>query len=250
MKFLEKNDGTLPDYQTVRRLIESIPEKRYRVGGMYGYLIAGRASEIVTKACPSDIGTTPNGPYGNDFGTAEHLDHEVLVLHVKTSKRDGLPRDIGIPLDPDLESFAKPVYEYFQGFSKYEPVFNYTRQDLYNASKKSFDGFIYPIEPYTIREIDQEKYQVIKNKVPEEIQPFIKPPPSVVSETKVPRHYRRLALHGAMRHYRTMELAQRCGLTKEERDIYTGHTTQGVDDRYSHLNWRLYFPKLLIGKKL
>jgi len=248
MKFLDKDSGTLPDYKTVRGLIRGIPEKRHRMGGMYGYLIAGRVSEIVTKVCPSDEGTTPNGPYGSDFSIAEHLGHEALVLHVKTSKRDGLPRDIGIPLDPELEPFAKPVYDYFQGFLKDEPVFHYTRQDLYNGVKKVFDGYIYPIEPYTIREIDQEKYQAIKNKVPEEIQPFIKPPPNIVNETKVPRHYRRLALHGSMRHYRTMELAQRCGLTKEERDIYTGHTTQGVDDRYSHLNWRLYFPKLLVQR--
>lgn len=246
MKFLDKDGGTLPDYKTVRGLIQNIPERRFRAGGMYGYLIAGRASEIVTKACPSDEGTTPYGPVGRDFSVAEYEGHDVLVLHVKTSKRDGLPRDIGIPLDPELEPFAKPVYDYFQEFQDDEPVFHYTRQDLYNGSKETFEGYIYPIEPYTIRIIDQEKYQTIKDRVPEEIQPFLKPPPNVVSETKVPRHYRRLALHGAMRHYRTMELAQRCGLTKEERDIYTGHTTQGVDDRYSHLNWRLYFPKLLI----
>lgn len=238
-------EGKLPTYKTVRKLITKIPEKQYRIGSLYGYLIAGRVSEIVTKVCPSDTGTTPNGPLGADFDIANYEDHEVLVLNVKTSKRDGLPRDIGGPLDPKYEPFAKPVYDYFQGYGEDEPVFYYTRQDLYNGTREAFEGYIYPIEPYTIREIDQEKYQEILNKVPEEIQPFVKPPPTVVNETKVPRHNRRLALHGSMRHYRTMELAQRYGFTKEERDIYTGHTTSGVDDRYSHLNWRLYFPKLL-----
>jgi len=237
--------GDVPNYRQVRKLIESIPEKRFRIGAMYGYLIAGRVSEIVTKKCPSDIKTTPNGPYGKDFDTASFEGTEVLVLNVKTSKRDGLPRDIGIPLDPKIESFSKPVLDYFQQFQDDEPVFHYTRQSLYDATRESFKGYIYPIEPYKIREIDHIKFDEIKSKVPEELHPFIKPPPSIVEETKVPKHFRRLALHGATRHYRTMELVQKYGLTKEERDIYTGHTTPGVDDRYSHLNWRQYFPKLL-----
>jgi len=250
MKYLTRKGGILPDHKQVRKLIQSIPEKRFRMGGMYGYLIAGRASEIVTKACPSDEGTTPYGPQGRDYRIMHHQDknhqrHEVLVLNVKTSKRDGLPRDIGVPLDKKIEPFAEKILEYFQEQDKDEPVFYYTRQDLYNGSKDVFDGYIYPIEPYTIRKIDQPKYQEIKNKVPEELRSLVKPPNSIVYERKIPRHYRRLALHGAMRHYRTMELAQRFGLTKEERDLYTGHTTSGVDDRYSHLNWRLYFHKLL-----
>jgi len=250
MKYLTRKEGILPDYIKVRELIQSIPEKRFRIGGMYGYLIAGRASEIVTKACPSDEGTTPYGPQGRDYSIMNYQDkegkrHEALVLHVKTSKRDGLPRDVGIPLDSQIEPFAKKIHEYFQSFGPNDPVFYYTRQDLYNGSKEIFDGYIYPIEPYTIRKIDQPKFREIKNKVPEELRSLIKPPESIVYERKIPRHYRRLALHGAMRHYRTMELAQRFGLIKEERDIYTGHTTSGSDDRYSHLNWRIYFLKLL-----
>jgi hypothetical protein len=237
--------GTLPNYKTVRKLIQGIKEERFRVGGMFGYLIAGRVSEIVTKVCKSDTGTTPNGPRGQDFDIANYEGNEVLVLNVKTSKRDGLPRDIGVPLDPKLEPFAKPVYDYFQRFHDEEPVFYYTRQDLYNGSKEAFKGYIYPIEPYTIRDIDHEKLDTLLRNVPEEIQQYIKPPKFVVNETKVPRHNRRLALHGSMRHYRTMEMAQRYGFTKEERDIYTGHKTPGSDDRYSHLNWRQYFPKLI-----
>ena len=245
MKLIDA-EGTLPNYKTVRNLIQSITSKQFRLGGMYGYLIAGRVSEIVTKTCRSDTGTTPNGPYGKDFDIADYEGNEVLVLNVKTSKRDGLPRDIGVPLNHTHEPFAKPVLEYFQSFDDEDPVFCYTRQDLYNATKNPFNGYIYPIEPYTVRDIDQNKLQIIISQVPEELQPFIRPPPSVVNETKIPRHHRRLALHGSMRHYRIMELAQRFGLNKEERDIYTGHTTSGSDDRYSHLNWRQYFSKLLI----
>lgn len=250
MKYLTRKGGIFPDYNKVRDLIQSIPEKRFRMGGMYGYLIAGRASEIVTKACPSDEGTTPYGPQGRDYSIMHHQDEEgqrydVLVLHVKTSKRDGLPRDVGIPLDKGLEPFAVKVREYFQSFDPGDHVFYYTRQQLYNGTRGVFDGYIYPIEPYTIRKIDQPKFTEIKNKAPPELRSLIKPPEDIIYERKIPRHYRRLALHGSMRHYRIMELAQRYGLNKEERDIYTGHTTSGVDDRYSHLNWRQYFPKLI-----
>lgn len=237
-------EGTLPNYKTVRKLITQIPERSFRLGVMYGYLIAGRVSEIVTKICPSDTGTTPNGPYGRDYDLAKYNDHDVLILNVKTSKREGLPRDIGIPLDKNLEPFAEKVLDYFQEHQADDPVFYYTRQDLYNASIDTFKGYIYPIEPYTVREIDQEKYQALIDKVPDELKPLIKPPSSIIKETRVPRHTRRLALHGSMRHYRMMELTRRCGFNKEERDIYSGHVTGGVDDRYTHLNWRQYFPKL------
>ena len=236
--------GKLPTYREVRKLIQSIPEKQFKIGSMYGYLIAGRASEIVTRICPSDIGyTVANGPHGVDYELADYEGTEVLVLHVKTSKREGLPRDIGVPLRK--EPFAEPVYEYFQTKNEDDPVFYYTRQDLGNSTREIFSDYIYPIEPYTIRTVDQEKYDEFLSKIPEELHPLIKPPNTVLNETKIGRHNRRLGLHGSMRHYRTMELAQRYGFSKEERDIYTGHTTSGSDDRYSHLNWRQYFPKLI-----
>jgi len=237
--------GVLPNYKTVRGLIKNIESNEYRIGAMYGYLIAGRVSEIVTKVSPSDIGTKPNGPHGGDYDVAEYEGHEVLVLNVKTSKRDGLPRDIGVPLDSTLEPFAKPVLEYFMRFKPDDPVFHYTRQSLHSGTRDAFSGYVYPIEPYTIRDIDQEKLDKILSKVPEELHTLIKPPSTVMNETKVPRHNRRLALHGSMRHYRLMELAQRYGFIKEERDIYSGHKTSGSDDRYTHLNWRQYFRKLL-----
>jgi hypothetical protein len=239
-------EGKLPNYREVRALIESIPLEKFKLGGMFGYLIAGRASEIVARAYPSDKKTTANGPYGADYNVSEYEGHEVLVLNVKTSKREGLPRDIGVPLSDKLEPFAKTVLEYFEQTPGHKPVFDYTRQELYNGSKDVFKGYVYPIEPYTIREVDRVKFQTMLEQVPEELRSFVKPPDSVVTEKKVARHFRPLALHGSMRHYRTMELVQRYGLNKEERDNYTGHKTSGSDDRYSHLNWRQYFPKLLV----
>ncbi len=238
-------EGKLPNFREVRGLISSIQDRRFSHGGMYGYLIAGRASEVVTRAYPSDKTTTPNGPYGGDYEVAEYEGYEILVLNVKTSKREGLPRDVGVPLDDRLEPFSRKVLAYFQEFKEHEPVFNYTRQELHKGARAAFKGYVYPIEPYTIREIDHERYNEILKKVPEEIRPFVKPPDTVIREKKIPRHFKPLALHGAMRHFRSMELARRFGLNKEERDIYTGHKMSGSDDRYSHLNWRQYIPKLL-----
>ena len=153
-------------------------------------------------------------------------------------------RNVGVPLDKQYEAFSKPVLEYFQRFSSDEPVFDYYRQDLYRATKGILEDYHYPIEPYNIREVDQEKYDAWIEKVPEEFRPFIKPPKTMIVERKVERHYRTLALHGSLRHHRTMELASRFGLLKEERDLYTGHKVAGSDDRYSHLNWQAYINKL------
>ena len=248
---LENVLGTLPDYHTVRVLIENIPTKCYRVGAMYGNLIAGRASEIVSRAYPSDTKTTPNGPVGKDVVVTDYKDentgetHEVVVFHVNTSKRDGAIRDVGVPLSRDYEPFAEKVLNYFDSFDEKDPVFNYTRQELYRGVIDTFKGYVYQIEPYTIRKIDQEKYEEILSEVPLHLRDLVKPPKHIVTEIKVPKHTRKLANHGAYRHFRIMELARKYRLIEEERHIYTGHTIPGSDPRYSHLSWWIYFPKLL-----
>lgn len=243
--------GSLPDYHTVRELIQQIPEEQYRLGAMYGYLIAGRVSEIVSRAYPSDIKTTPNGPDGGDVDVTEWEDertgelYEVAVFHVNTSKRDGMYRDVGVPLDPMYEPFTKTVLDYFNKYGENDPVFDYTRQYLYRGVIDTFRGYVYEIEPYVIREVDQEKFNEILEDVPEYLRGNVKPPKHLVEEIKIPKHKRNLANHGAYRHFRIMELARRCRFDEEERHLYTGHTISGSDPRYSHLSWWQYFPKLL-----
>ena len=243
--------GTLPDYGTVRGLIQNIPTKQYRLAATYGYIIAGRVSEIVSQAYPSDTKTTPNGPKGKDVHVTDYEDektgeqHEVVVFHVNTSKRDGVVRDVGIPLSREYEPFTETVLEYFEGFDEEDPIFDYTRQELYRGVIDTFKGYVYEIEPYTIRKIDQDKFNKMLEEVPAYLRDNVKPPKQIVEEIKVPKHTRRLANHGAYRHFRIMELARKYRLIEEERHLYTGHTISGSDPRYSHLAWWVYFPKLL-----
>lgn len=171
-----------------------------------------------------------------------------MVFNVKTSKRGGIPRSIGLPLDKEYEPWAETVLNYFQRFSTNEHVFPYTRQDLFPSAKEVFgDSYVYPIEEYTIQTIDQEAFNDLLEQVPESIRHLVKVPDYMRIKEKVKRHKRLLRLHGALRHYRLMELTQRFGFNREDRKVYAGHTID-VTDRYTHLDWQSYFPKLLIKR--
>jgi len=242
-------EKVIPRPNEVRKRIVQATKESHRMGLMYGFLIAGRASEIVGKRCLSDVKTTPRGPTGRDFELAEarvnDVDYEVVVFNVKTSKREGIPRAIALPLDRKQEPWAKQILEYFEKFSEDEYVFPYTRQDLFPSAAEVFrDDFVYPIEAYSTQELDQEKFDELINQVPEGLRHLVKPPKYLIEETKIPRHTRRLRLHGALRHYRLMELTQKFHFNREDRKIYAGHTID-VTDRYVHLDWNSYFPKLI-----
>ena len=102
-----ENSGVIPRVIDVRNRIVQANKTPHRMGMMYGFLVAGRVSEIVGTACKSDVNTTPRGPTGNDIEVAEarvkDVDYEVVVFNVKTSKRGGIPRAIGLPLDEKKE---------------------------------------------------------------------------------------------------------------------------------------------------
>ena len=240
----------LPSTKEVRTRITQAEKEPLQMGLMYGFLIAGRASEVVCKAYPSDKGTTPRGPFGRDFEVTEARvngdSFEVVVFNVKTSKRGGIPRSIGLPLDPDYEPWARTLLNYFERFDEDDHVFPYTRQDLFDSSKEVFkDDYVYPIEEYTTKVIDQSGFDELLIQVPKSLKHLVRAPAYLRTETKVHRHTRTLRLHGALRHHRLMELTQKFGFNREDRKVYAGHTMD-VTDRYTHLDWRSYFPKLLI----
>jgi len=219
------------------------------MGMMYGFLIAGRVSEIVGERCKSDIKTTPRGPTGADFEVTQArvngVDYEALVFNVKTSKRGGIPRSIGVPLDPALEPWAWALLKYFQGFDEKDHVFPFTRQALFPSAVEVFrDDYVYPIEEYKTQELDQETFDKLIMQVPDGLKHLVKAPKYLIEETKIPRHTRKLRLHGALRHYRLMELTSKFQFNREDRKLYAGHAGD-VTDRYTHMDWTSYFPKLL-----
>ena len=236
-----------PRVSEIRSRIDEVEKDPYRLGLMYGFLIAGRISEVVGRACPSDIKTTPRGPMGNDFevnqARVNDVDYEAVILHIKTGKRGGTPRRCALPLDPEYEPWAKPILEYFQTFDAKDHVFPYTRQDIFPTSKKVFDGLVYPIEDYKVTLINKVEYELLIEEIPPQLRHLVKVPDHLRETELVKRHLRNFRLH-ALRHARLMDLAEFYQFTRDDRERYAGHT-MATSDRYSHLEWWSYFPKLL-----
>lgn len=194
---------------------------------MSAYLFCARISELVSHKSPTTK-TDIRGPKGNDahreiFKIAS-LEEEVAVFRIATTHgQKGKPRLIGLPMNVQYEPWTKEVIEYFEQ-KKDKPVFPFSRQKVWNYSKSIFKGLRYPIETYSVREDE-------------------------ISKT-VDRHMKPFRIH-ALRHLRASELIEVYGFDGVDLSIYGGWTLKsmiGVGsamERYVHLQWRRYFPKLL-----
>jgi hypothetical protein len=216
----------LPGRREVRARIELVEKEPYRRCLQFLYLCCGRVSEAVSEAAPSDH-SPPRGPTGEDvYATIyERGDEEVeaAIFSVSTAKRGGMRRVAALPLDPRYEPWTSQLYDYFEDAGS-RPVFPFTRQTAWHVAHEAFDGFRYPIEPYRIT----EDGEVVKD---------------------VKRHTRPFGTH-ALRHLRATELVEVYGFDGVDLSMFGGWTLQhtiglGSLARYTHLEWRRYFPKLL-----
>jgi len=172
----------------------------------------------VGKASRRDT-TTARGPRGTSVSLQTYQNGDVkeqaVVFRVRTAKRKGKERLIALPLNREFEPWTQVLYDYFKECGS-ELVFPFTRQKLWEVSKKVFKGLVYPIDKYSV----------------------------------VPEHFRDLRLHG-LRHLRASELVEFYGFNAFELSTYCGWTLQTgaglsrVMARYINLNWQGYFPKLL-----
>ncbi|GAJ01734.1 unnamed protein product, partial [marine sediment metagenome] len=143
------------------------------------------------------------------------------------AKRGGIERFAALPLNKKYEPWTRQVYDYFLDRGS-RPCFPFTRQKVWQYSKQVFEGLTYPIERYTIIE-GQGKIKIRR---------------------VVERHSRPFRTH-ALRHIRTSELLEHYGFDGFDMSIYGGWTLRsmvGVGssmERYAHLRWQRYFPKLL-----
>jgi len=228
-----KTDLSLPSYADVRKRIENVEDPEIQFCLKTTYLYAGRISEVVGKASPGDSKTTARGPKGTDvlldYYQFRDKEEEVAVFTVRTAKRGGIERKVGIPTS--FEPWAKQLYEYFQDH-KDSYVFPFTRQTVWVRSKDVFKGFIYFIEDY----------RVLRNAELELVQ----------------RHLRLFRLH-ALRHLRASELVSFYGFDGFGLATYggwkysTAARTSAVIDRYLSLSWQSYIEKLfkprMIGER-
>ena len=225
-------DLTLPDVETVRKRIISAKKKEARFCLMAAYLFCARASEIIGTTNRYDIAhnqTVARGPTGKDvkletFELGE-MKNEAAIFTIRTAKRDGKIRKIGLPLEKKFEPWTEPLYEYYLEHGN-EKVFDFTRQKAWEYAQETFIGLSYPIEKYNLYD-------------PESTKP-----------TPIRAHMKPFRTH-ALRHLRATELIETFGFTGFDLSVYGGWTLRsmvGVGSalsRYAHLDWRRYFPKLL-----
>ena len=223
---------SLPNVNVVRARIEKVDREDVRTCLMCGYLFCARVSELVSKVSPSDVDhTTPRGPNGSDVRRESFelgpIKENVAVFTVSTAKRDGVERLVALPFSEKYEPWTSLVYEYFQAQGS-KPCFPFTRQKVWLSSKHVFKGLTYPIDRYT--SIESNNGKKIRKTVDRHMKPF--------------------RTH-ALRHIRASELVDRYGFDGIDLSIYGGWTLRsmvGVGssmERYAHLRWQKYFPKLL-----
>lgn len=194
---------------------------------MTAYLYAGRISEVVGHASPSD-NTVARGPTRVDVKeeifNLGPIHEPCVVFKVRTAKRDGIERSIALPVN--YEEWAQPLCDYFKSVGR-GLIFPFTRQLVgrYVKDHQVFKGLRYPILTYSIW-----KDGTLVKKVDSHTNPF------------VPH---------ALRHLRATELIDEYGFDGIDLSVYGGWTLRsmiGVGSamqRYAHLQWRRYFPKLL-----
>lgn len=210
----------------IRQRIEQVKNEPIRYCLMTAYLYAGRICEVVSEKVPSDSTTTPRGPRGTDARLYSYQGQEVVVFTVYTAKREGIKRNVALPIS--YESWAKPVYEYFQTKAG-NSVFPFNRQKMWAYSKEAFEGETYEIQDY----------KLVKNG----------------KLIPVKMHLRPFRLH-ALRHLRASELVEYFGFDGFNLATYGGWKysttarTSSVMDRYLTLGWQSYIEKLFKPRRM
>ena len=220
----------LPEVMDVRKRIERIDNEMIRYAVMAMYLFAGRVSEVVGVACPNDT-STPYGPKGIDYFEETYrfppahpvIEEPAVIFAVKTAKKDGMLRYIGLPLNPKYEPWSSKLRDYYKSRGS-SHVFPVTRQTVYEYTRKAFEGFTYNIEKYAI---------------------FGK------GESEVRDRHQKDASNHFLRHLRASDLIAFYGFTPEQQQIYGGWILSRIPEsqrRYNYLNWKSYFSNLLVER--
>jgi len=97
----------LPTFQ-IRKIIEDIPDEKYRYALMYQFIIGGSVSEICGI----------NKPKGTDAIKKNIEIHNnkipAVFFKIKTARRKGKLRICAIPLDSEYEPWSKDILNWFQ----------------------------------------------------------------------------------------------------------------------------------------
>jgi hypothetical protein len=214
---------SLPEVSEVRKRIETVDSEVVRVCLKAMFLLgAARVCEVCGLAYGSE---KAYGSRSEDLRLDDFADQDVAIFTMRTAKRGGRERLIGLPVAEKYEPWTRELCGYFQKASGF--VFPFHRQWIWRrvTDLEIFTGLSYPIETYVI----YADGEVAK---------------------KVDKHQRNFKLH-ALRHLRTTELVEYYGFDAFNLATYGGWTIKsmvgfgGSFDRYLGLSWQSYFPKLL-----
>lgn len=258
---------SLPPVQEVRQRIEQVREETLRNMLKAAYLFCARIGEVVHYTYPSDTGTGTTGPKLTaketsytpnieDSGTVGTLmmialaegrelalkqiakiKEPVALFHVWTEKRKGLKRqgirrDIALPLNSEFEPWSRELLEYFLKRQVLkEPIFPFYRQKAYTLSKQVFEGLTVKITHYrkALPELDGKGKHLMKM-IPEHVKPFTVHSLRKIRENELRRNYR----------FDAFEISAYGGWTMQ-----TMAGTSSALAHYDVLPWEDYFPKLL-----
>jgi hypothetical protein len=145
-------EGIIPTVDQVRDRIDHAGDEEYRACLRTLFLCCARVSEVVGDSSPGDD-SQARGPVGTDakdeFYDKDGRQEKALTIQVKTAKRQGMIRVIGLPAD--YEPWVRPTAKYFWNKDT-EKVFPFTRQTLgeYVRGNGIFEGFIWTVRKYEI----------------------------------------------------------------------------------------------------
>lgn len=152
-------EGIIPTTAQVRERIDACGDEEMRAALRSAFLMCARVSEVVGRGNPSDgydaIGPTPEQAVDVFYEAPNIYDEatrreKALVITIKTAKREGMIRMVGLPADYD--PWVKETARYFWSRPEREKVFPFTRQALgdYVRSNNVFEGFIWTVRKYQI----------------------------------------------------------------------------------------------------
>ena len=152
-------EGIIPTTAQVRERIDRCGDEDFRAALRAAFLMCARVSEVVGKTNLSD-GYEARGPVPSDafdtFYEAPNIydqtprREKALVIKVRTAKREGMLRMVGLPADYD--PWVRETASYFWSRPEGERVFPFSRQDLgdYARSNNVFEGLLWTVRKYQI----------------------------------------------------------------------------------------------------
>lgn len=222
-------EGEVPTVGQVRARIERAGDRAMGMGLRSCLLLCARVSEVVGYSSPGE-GSEARGPKGSDakreltkVGTKEY---KALVVDVRTAKRKGMLRRVG--LAADFDPWVPQVADYFYERGE-EVAFDFSQRALreYVSSNRLFDGWLWQVDDYLIGEEG--------------------------TWSKVPGHMKRFSIH-SLRDVRATTLLSFYGFDGADLAIHGGWTVNravtGISQvmaRYLKFyeQWERPFPKLL-----